>query len=160
MNKLPLLALTVLGLTLSACNSTGLITDPNEPNDSIATATTLTVGQPMNGLIAGQARDHDYFKFTAGAGDKLRLTVKGASVHPGSTLDPYVIILMPDGKTVLEKDDDSGANLDSDIRFNVPVSGTYTAVVTSFKIQEAKALGDDVSDDLATNRYEISLTKR
>lgn len=161
MNKVLFPALFLMGLSLSACNNPAPIIDSNEPNDSVATAAPLEVGKPLNGAIAGQARDHDYFKFSAKAGDMLRLTVRGASAVPGSTLDPYVMILMPDGKTVLERDDDSGANMDSDIRFNVPADGTYTVVVTSFKIQEAKGLpGKEVSDDLPTNLYQISLTKR
>lgn len=45
----------------------------------------------------------DYFKFDAAAGDMLKLTVKSVSVDANSTLDPYVMILMPDGKTILEK---------------------------------------------------------
>lgn len=132
--------------------------DANEPNDSVAGATPLTIGTPINGTIAGQPRDMDYFKFTAAAGDMLKLTVKSVSVDPNSTLDPYVMILMPDGKTVLEKDDDSGTGLESEIRFNVPAAGTYTAVVTSFNIHDD--VTGKVTDDKITNTYQIALTKR
>ncbi|GGR72070.1 hypothetical protein GCM10008959_37080 [Deinococcus seoulensis] len=132
------------------------IADANEPNDSVAAATTLTVGTPIKGAIAAQGRDHDYFKFTAAAGEMLKLTVRSVSVDAASTLDPYVMILMPDGVTVLEKDDDSGNGMESEIRFNAPVAGTYTAVVTSFDIHDSPT----ATDDRATNTYQIDLTRR
>lgn len=132
------------------------IADRNEPNDSVAAATALTVGTPVKGAVAAQGRDYDYFKFTAKAGDPLKLTVKSVSVDPKSTLDPYVMILMPDGKTVLEKDDDGGSAMESEIRFNVPVDGTYTVVLTSFNIHNDAT----ATDDLATNTYELLLSRR
>ncbi|UBV42293.1 pre-peptidase C-terminal domain-containing protein [Deinococcus taeanensis] len=132
------------------------IADANEPNDSVATATTLAIGGTANGAITAQGRDMDYFKFTATTGDMLQLNVRSVSVNPSSTLDPYVTILMPDGKTILEKDDDSGAGLESEIRFNVPQSGTYTVVVTSFNIHDDPV----ATDDKATNTYQIALSRR
>ncbi|GAA5437913.1 DVUA0089 family protein [Deinococcus aquaticus] len=132
------------------------IADRNEPNNSVAAATALTVGTPVSGVIAGQDRDQDYFKFTAAAGEALKLTVQSVSVDAKSTLDPYVMILMPDGRTVLEKDDDSGAGLESEIRFNAPAAGTYTAVVTSFDIHDDAT----AKNDRVTNTYQIALTRR
>ncbi|MFT2721784.1 Ig-like domain-containing protein [Deinococcus sp. A31D244] len=132
------------------------IADVNEPNDSVAAATALSVGTPVKGVIAGQDRDKDYYKFTAAAGEALKLTVQSVSVDAKSTLDPYVMILMPDGRTVLEKDDDSGAGLESEIRFNAPAAGTYTAVVTSFDIHDDAT----AKNDRVTNTYQIALTRR
>ena len=132
------------------------IADANEPNDSVATATALSIGGTLSGAITGKARDLDYFKFDAVSGDMLKLTVKSVSVNPASTLDPYFMILMPDGKTVLEKDDDSGAGLESEIRLNVHATGTYTVVVTSFDIHNDAT----ATDDKATNTYQIALSRR
>ncbi|AWT34378.1 hypothetical protein GCM10008956_25600 [Deinococcus arenae] len=132
------------------------IADANEPNDSVAAATALPIGTTAKGFITGQARDMDYFKFDATAGDMLKLTVKSVSADAASTLDPYVMILMPDGKTILEKDDDSGAGLESEIRFNVPATGTYTVVVTSFNIHDDPT----ATDDKVTNTYQIALSRR
>jgi hypothetical protein len=132
------------------------IADANEPNDSLTAATPLLIGTPLNGAIAAQGRDFDYFKFDAVSGDMLKLTVKSVSIDPKSTLDPYVQILMPDGKTVLEADDDGGVGLESEIRFNVPQTGTYTVVVTSFDIHDDA----QATDDKATNTYQIALTRR
>ncbi|MBZ9750026.1 pre-peptidase C-terminal domain-containing protein [Deinococcus sp. HMF7604] len=143
-------------VSTATTTTTVSIVDANEPNDSVAAATLLTVGTPINGAITAQARDIDYFKFDAAAGDPLKLTVKSVSANAASTLDPYVMILMPDGKTVLEKDDDGGTNLESEIRFNTPVGGTYTVVVTSFEIHDDPT----ATDDKATNTYQIALSRR
>lgn len=132
------------------------IADRNEPNDSVAAATPLSIGTPISGAIAGQDRDKDYYAFTAAAGDMLKLNVRSVSVDPNSTLDPYVMILMPDGKTILEKDDDSGAGMESEIRFNAPAAGTYTVVVTSFDIHDDAT----ATSNQATNTYQIALTRR
>ncbi|GAA0512939.1 DVUA0089 family protein [Deinococcus depolymerans] len=132
------------------------IADRNEPNNSVAAATPLSVGTPISGVITGQDRDQDYYKFTATAGEALKLTVQSVSVDAKSTLDPYVMILMPDGRTVLEKDDDSGAGLESEIRFNAPAAGTYTVVVTSFDIYDDPT----AKNDRVTNTYQIALNRR
>lgn len=130
--------------------------DANEPNDSVAAATPLMVGKPVNGTIAGQDRDMDYFKFSATEGDRLMLTVKSTSIDARSTLDPYVQILLADGKTVVEKDDDGGADLESEIRLNVPQTGTYYVALTSFDIHD----DSEATDDKLTNTYQIALTNR
>lgn len=140
----------------ATAQTTVAIADANEPNDSVAAATAITIGTTVNGAVAAQNRDMDYFKFTAAAGDALKLTVKSVSVNPSSTLDPYVMILMPDGKTVLEKDDDSGVGTESELRFNIATAGTYTIVVTSFDIQNDPLS----SDDKATNTYQLALSRR
>ena len=129
--------------------------DGSEPNDSVATAKTIAIGDSVNGTVAGQARDLDYFKVNAAAGDHLKLTVKG-SVFNGGTLDPYVTVYLPDGKTVLEQNDDGGLGFDSEILFNVPASGTYIIGVTSFAIHDDPAN----PDNLPTNFYQLALTRR
>jgi hypothetical protein len=144
------------GNTAEATATVKVDIDPNEPNDSVTAATPLVISTPINGSIAGQARDTDYFKFSVTAGERLRLTVKSTSINPGSTLDPYVEILLPDGKTVLEKDDDGGADLESEILFNVPQTGTYYVAVTSFDIHDDA----QATDNKITNTYQIALTRR
>ncbi|WP_309572920.1 Ig-like domain-containing protein [Deinococcus sp.] len=144
--------------TLSVTNS-----DTSEPNNTTATATNLDIGGGASGVIAGQDTDHDYYKFTAAAGDMLKLTVKSVSVNAASTLDPYVMILLPDGKTVLEKDDDSGSGLESEIRFNIVDAGTYYVMVTSFGIHQNEISAAPITgfkDDEATNTYQVALTRR
>ena len=129
--------------------------DGSEPNDTTATAKSINIGDTFNGTIAGQTRDVDYFKVNATAGDRLRLTVKGSG-FPGGTLDPYVTVYLPDGKTVLEQNDDAGLGFDSEILFNVPASGSYIIGVTSFAIHDDPAN----TDNLPTNFYQLALTRR
>ncbi len=149
-------ATDVDGNTGEATATVSVSIDPNEPNDSVTAATSLAVGTPVKGSIASQARDMDYFKFSASEGDMLMLTVKSTSIDAKSTLDPYVEILLPDGKTVLEKDDDGGADLESEIRLNVPKAGTYYVALTSFGIHD----DPEATDDKITNTYQIALTTR
>ncbi|MFC4638791.1 Ig-like domain-containing protein [Deinococcus hohokamensis] len=152
-------ALDNAGHEASASTSVGVnITDVNEPNNSVTNATPLVLGTAQKASVYGTARDYDYYSFTATAGQMLKLNVTSKSTDAASTLDPYVMILMPDGKTILEKDDDSGAGLESEIRFNAPVAGTYTAVVTSFDIYDDKT--GTVGDDKITNTYQILLSQR
>lgn len=130
--------------------------DAGEVNDTIATATTIGIGQSVMARIAGVPRDYDVYKFVGAAGDRLKLNVRTQSIDPASTLDPYVMVLMPDGQTVLEKDDDSGLGFESELRFDLPTAGTYYVVVTSFEIHD----DPDATDDLLTNTYRLDLTRR
>lgn len=145
------------GQTTEATQVITVALDAGEVNDSVATATLIGVGQPIDARIAGVPRDYDYYKFTGAAGERLRLTVRGRSgPFRESTLDPYVMVLMPDGKTVLEKDDDSGIGLDSELLFNLPQAGTYYVVVTSFEIADDPT----ATDDRITNQYRLELSRR
>ncbi|GGL82838.1 hypothetical protein GCM10010840_20770 [Deinococcus aerolatus] len=153
------LLLLALSAVLVGCTNTALPPAPmteSEPNGSAAIANVLTVGTRLNGRITGQPRDVDYFTFSAEAGAQLRLTVRSVGVDPGSTLDPYVQVLLPDGFTVLEHDDDSGAGLESELRFNVTHPGSYFVTVTSFRIHD----DEQASDDREGNTYQLALTRR
>ncbi|WP_052195188.1 PPC domain-containing protein [Deinococcus radiopugnans] len=155
----PALLPLALSAVLAACTDLPVPAVPgteSEPNDSAATANLLTPGTPLDGRIAGQPRDVDYFKFSAEAGARLKLTVSSVSVDPGSTLDPYAQVLLPDGFTVLEHDDDSGGGLESELRFNVTRPGTYYVTVTSFDIHD----DEQASDDRERNTYRVALTRR
>lgn len=144
------------GAVTTATTTVTVNLDPSEPNDSVTSARGIMIGASIDGRIAGSPRDEDDFSFAAKAGDQLRLTVKSQSVFPNSTLDPYVEILLPDGRTILEKDDDSGLNLDSDLRFNITQDGTYYIRLTSFNIHDDPA----ASDDKLTNTYRLELSRR
>ncbi|MFC6592239.1 PPC domain-containing protein [Deinococcus lacus] len=166
MHKSKLVAAFVLSTALLASCNTTTTPDNTAPGpkpavdvtkvpdtDSLKAPMALTVGTAVDGLIAGQDRDVDYYAFDAVAGDKFRLTVTAPA---GSTLDPYVQVWMPDGRTILEKDDDSGAGLNSDLRFNVVTPGRYIITVTSFDI----AREADAKDNKATNLYRLNLARR
>lgn len=130
--------------------------DRGESNNTLANATQINIGENAIGRITGVARDFDYYKFTGTAGDRLKVTVRAQSFDSTSTLDPYVQILMPDGKTILEEDDDGGAGKESEVRFDLPVSGTYYIMVTDDRIHE----DDDYTNSDFTNVYRLDLTRR
>lgn len=153
--------LLALSAVLAACTDRPTPPAPtpgaeSEPNDRADSANPLTLGMPLDGRIAGQPRDVDYFKFSAEAGAQLKLTVRSVGVDPQSTLDPYVQVLLPDGFAVLEHDDDGGAGVESELRFNVTRPGTYYVTVTSFSIHD----DEQASDNRASNTYRLSLTRR
>lgn len=65
--------------------------------------------------------------FTAEAGQMLSIA---ASAVSGSSADPLLVLLGPDGAPLVG-DDDSGVNLNAIIRdFTLPVGGTYTLVLS------------------------------
>ncbi|MCP2015380.1 hypothetical protein L1280_002542 [Deinococcus sp. HSC-46F16] len=128
-----------------------------DAGDFVDRATPIQIGQSIDGVIAGSPRDIDIYRFTGTADDRLRLSVGGqGGPFPNSTLDPYVQVLLPDGKTVFEQDDDSGPGYDAELLFNLPQEGTYYIVVTSFRILDDPR----ATDDRPTNLYRLSLSRR
>ncbi|WP_158679931.1 Ig-like domain-containing protein [Deinococcus sp. NW-56] len=128
-----------------------------DAGDFVDRATPVQIGQSIDGVIAGNPRDIDIYRFTGAADDRLRVTVSGSGgPFPNSTLDPYVQVLLPDGKTVFEQDDDSGPGYDAELLFNLPQEGTYYIVVTSFRIFDDPR----ATDDRPTNLYRLSLSRR
>lgn len=131
--------------------------DPYEPNDTPATATPIAYGQTTKtAYIFGKAKDLDYFKFTGAAGDKI-LAEARARAQIGGSLDTYLTLIGPDGKTVLAENDDRGTpriDSDSEIAFTLPAAGQYYLVVTSYTISQ-----DDQPDDSPFNKYQLKLSK-
>lgn len=123
------------------------------PPSSVQNPIPMAYGSQYSGVIAGEARRMDYFSFTASEGERLMLR---AEALPGSTLDPYMWVLLPDGHNVYLRDDDSGEGNNAEIRMNVPMTGRYYVVVTSFKIHNDPT----ASDNLMTNTYRLSLMAR
>ena len=144
-----------LALLLASCGG-GKAPDPTPQDTTRQQPGVLVAGTAQTGVIAGEPRDHDYYTFVGKEGDQLLLTVKAKGAYSDSTLDPYVRVYGPDGYTIFEKDDDSGKDLDSEIRMNILYPGTYTVEVTSFKL-----INDpEATDDNPMNRYRIELTNR
>lgn len=130
--------------------------DAGESNDTVATATQINIGQTVEARLAGQARDVDVYRFSGKGGDRLRLRVNTQSYDGTSTLDPYVTVYMPDGKTVLDSDDDGGAGKEADLRFDLPSDGTYYVMVTSYLYFN----NPDQSFDSFNNNYRLELVRR
>lgn len=131
-------------------------TDPYEPNDTAADAKPISYGQTTStAYIFGQPKDHDFFKFTAAAGDQIKASVLAAG-QLGGKLDSFLYLRGTDGTTVLAKNDDRGnprIDSDSEITFTMPAAGTYYLDVTSYDI----STGAD--DDSPFNKYQLKLEK-
>lgn len=148
-------ALVLLGAgLLTACGGGGVRTGKDA--DSLDKPIGLTLGKVQTGVIAGEARDFDYYSFTAKEGDQLKLLVKTTSADKKSTLDPYIWIIMPDKVTDLERATSPEVGKDTEIRFNAPQTGTYYVKITSFAIFN----NSEAADNKATNTYSLLLTNR
>lgn len=131
------------------------IADANEPNDSVAAATSMVIGAPsVKAAIAGKDRDYDWYKFEAKVGDQILVRAM-TSTRSGSTLDAVVYLVGPDGD-VLERADNTDTGQDEEIRYNVLADGTYYLRLTSFDIDNDAT----AKDDKATNVYDVQVTYR
>jgi hypothetical protein len=110
-----------------------------EPNDSIGTATpvTLAVGQSQtvsdvigNGPFGSSSGDYDFYSVAADAGQSITLDVD-AEVN-GSFLDSVVGIYDTAGNLLASNDDEDFSTLDSFLSFDVTTTGTYFVVVFDF----------------------------
>ena len=99
---------------------------PDIPGNSSTTAS-ITVGGTANEVLE-TIGDHDWFRITLTAGQKVTITVDGISLE-----DPLVRILNSGG-TVLDENDDisSGVVRDSRLVFTAPSTGTYYIDVGAF----------------------------
>ncbi|PNY82004.1 S8 family serine peptidase [Deinococcus koreensis] len=135
--------------------------DPYEPNDTPAEAKTIAYGQTtQTAYIFGQPQDADFFKFTAAAGDKIAANVLAAG-ELGGTLDSYLFLIGPDGKTVLSENDDRGTpriDSDSEILYTIQTAGTYYLKVSSCTISCNPKSPQD--DDSPFNKYQLKLQKQ
>ncbi|MDY7076739.1 MAG: pre-peptidase C-terminal domain-containing protein [Chloroflexota bacterium] len=104
--------------------------DGNEPNNSYATATTITYGGTESGYIC-PGGDLDYFAFTGNAGDTIIADVN-ADIY-GSWLDSVLVLLASDGVTELASNDDAEpGSLDSLLGYTLPGDGTYYLKVRDY----------------------------
>lgn len=100
----------------------------SEPNDSIATADPVTLGDTLTGVV-DPAGDVDYFALDVTGGTRLNLDVDAQAL--GSPLDPILVLIAPDRVTVLAFNDDFDG-LDSRIQFTVSTTGRYFVGIAAF----------------------------
>ena len=108
--------------------STTSIVDESEPNDSVRTADSVALGDQARGVV-NPANDVDTWFVDLTAGQFLSVDVDAAEL--GSPLDATLVLLAPDGRTVLAFNDDFD-DFDSRISFRVPTSGRYFVMISSF----------------------------
>ncbi len=100
----------------------------SEPNDNVHTADSVALGDRAIGVVS-PAGDVDTWFVDLTAGQFLSVDVDAAEV--GSSLDPTLALIAPDGRTLLAFNDDFDG-LDSRISYRVPASGRYYVVIRAF----------------------------
>jgi hypothetical protein len=93
------------------------------PNNSLATATAITVGSTYNRLVC-PGGDVDFFRFSGAAGDRLSIDV--TAMAAGSPLDPVLTLFDEAGNLILENDDIVAGELrDPHLSYVLPDARAY-----------------------------------
>jgi hypothetical protein len=109
---------------------TNLANDGFEPDNSYQDATQLQLGV-MSDMHVTVAGDADWFKFNASAGQTYLMQVSGY-------VDGYLYLYDTNGTTLLDEDDDNGADVDVSywgnpaLLWDCPSSGTYYFKITGY----------------------------
>lgn len=120
---------------------TGNDTPPTIGGVDTGEAVTLSYGDTASGVLDAETYQVLY-AFTGQAGDVVTIAMQAAVID--SNLDSRLMLLGPDGSTVLAENDDFDFNsLDARIEnFELPESGTYTVVATRFDAEAGLSSGD------------------
>jgi hypothetical protein len=102
--------------------------DEHEPNNTVATADSASLGDRASGVVDPPG-DVDVWFLDLTAGQFLSVDVD-ASVA-GSPLDPEISLIASDGRTVLAFNDDFDG-FDSRISYRIATSGRYYVAITGF----------------------------
>ncbi len=96
-----------------------------------STAGTLTVGSTVNAVIC-PAGDVDVYAFNGTAGQQM--WIETVAQRTGSSLDSYIYLIDPDGKSVLAEVDDIelGVQRDSQLSYTLKRSGKYYVKVRDY----------------------------
>jgi hypothetical protein len=121
--------------------------DPYERNDDAASATPATPGAAMAGATIAYKGDEDWFSFSAGVTDAVRIQLAADAASP---VDLHFDIRDTNGQTVASGGDDDGSDAPTafDEMRGLTGAGTYYVVVTD--------LGGGESDLAMT--YSLTLT--
>ncbi len=104
------------------------IVDESEPNDSVRTADSIALGDQARGVV-NPPGDVDTWFVDLTAGQFFSADVDAQEL--GSPLDATLVLLAPDGRTVVAFNDDFDG-FDSRISYHVPTSGRYYVMLSSF----------------------------
>jgi hypothetical protein len=98
----------------------------SEPNSLPEEAESVDLPITINGQIAGES-DLDYFRFQASAGQVVRIDMAAARL--GSSLDPVIQVVGPDGHRVVS--DDLRIGSDPVLAFRPTVTGEYRLLISN-----------------------------
>jgi len=128
--SLLLLLVGVLGAApaLALRQTAGTTVVESEPNNTVATADSVALGDQATGTV-NPAGDVDTWFVDLTAGQIFSVDVDAMSA--GSPLDAELTLFGPDGRTVLAFNDDFDG-LDSRISFRIPANGRYYVAIQGF----------------------------
>jgi hypothetical protein len=112
----PLLPFVVVALALMSCAPAAIVANPVEGANGRLDASD------------SQLESGEYFEtftYAGSAGGLLTITLESGEI------DPYLIVLDPDGERIAEIDDSPGHGYNVVITVNLTVTGSYLIVVTS-----------------------------
>jgi serine protease Do len=111
-----LLPVVILALALMACAPATIIANPVEGANG-----RLDASDPQ--LDSGEY--FETYTYAGTSGSLLTITLTSREI------DPYLIVLDPDGERIAEIDDSPGHGYDIVITVNLAITGSYLIVVTS-----------------------------
>ncbi|HUS69694.1 MAG TPA: PPC domain-containing protein [Anaerolineae bacterium] len=109
-----------------------LFPDAYEPDDTMASATTMELGQVQSRNVHVEA-DHDWLSFQAEEG----LTYVVETYHLGDGIDTVIFLYNENGQELAQDDDDGGEPRASRITWTAETAGTFHVLVRDYKDDRA-----------------------
>ena len=110
------------------------VSDLSNGSDDILANSGTTGVVAVNGSVFNSLEvegDEDWFRVTLQAGREYRIGLSGLDSGAGTLDDPFLVLYDADGFEIAD-DDDSGIELESEIRFTPSLSGEYFVSVQEF----------------------------
>lgn len=136
----------VLAILLVAVGLAGAQEDAPLPSPDIPM---IQTGQAVSGVLDG-AVTAKLYAFNATEDDQVTVTLSPAE---GATFDPYLVVLGPAGQLMGADDNSGSVERGAQLRVDIPVNGTYFALVTDF----AAVDGNQLSEFAEEQPYVISV---
>ncbi|MEP0763127.1 MAG: hypothetical protein HRF48_10380, partial [Chloroflexota bacterium] len=103
-------------------------------------ARAIRYGETVTGTLDDE-RYEERWTFDGRRGELIRVVMERAIDAPGG-LDGYLLVLGPDGATLLEVDDSGDSVMPSVEEFELPADGAYTLVATRFGFANGYSAGE------------------
>jgi len=122
--------IALMALMLSAVAVSAQKDAPTAASDVVGVKAILLNGDTINGVFEAGGTAHLY-GFNASQGDVVTISMTQAA---DSTLDPFLVLLGPNGEVIASDDDSGTEQIFSSLISNVtlPESGSYFVMATSF----------------------------
>jgi uncharacterized protein YraI len=116
---------------------TPTLTNTTAPTPGTVTIETIEYGAVIEGVINNTTPLLRY-TFQAVAGDAVQIQLRSTS----GDLDPFLILLGPDGQEIQRNDDAQTTTRDSGIEITITIPGTHTIIATRYLEAEGQSAGE------------------